>query len=1196
MTDFVHLHLHSEYSLLDGACRITEIPKAAKALGQSAVAITDHGVLYGAVAFCRACEKEGIHPIIGCEVYVAPESRFSRSHHPQGDYFHLVLLCENEIGYQNLIKLVSASYTEGFYYKPRVDLELLSAHTEGLIALSACLGGEIPQALLQGDNAKAKQIAQSYAEIFPDAFYLELQQHGLPEQKEVNEGLRRLASELSLPLVVTNDAHYLHRSDAQTQAVLMCIQTNRLLSEGRLEAFATDEFYLKSGEEMAALFPQDAEAIENTVKIAQRCRFTFPHSPKTEFPVFPLPGKETAESYLHTLTEQGYRRRIQQGQIPDTPAAKAIYEKRLAYELEVITSMGYAPYYLIVCDFVNYAKSQKIPVGPGRGSGAGSLVAYCIGITEVDSIACDLLFERFLNPERVSMPDFDIDFCYDRRPEVIRYVTEKYGADHVAQITTFGTLAPRAAVRDVGRALGMSYADVDRVAKKIPQGPGATLESALKDQELAEWAEREESVARLLRFAKDLEGMPRHASTHAAGVVITCRPVSDYVPVAVSGETVVTQYDMDTVAALGLLKFDFLGLRYLTILSNTEKLIRTRIPDFSLDRVDVSDPKTYRMISFGKTDGVFQLESAGMKRMLGEFCPTCLSDIMIAIALYRPGPMDSIPKLIQNRRHPEAITVPLPQMAPILQSTYGCIVYQEQVMEICRSVAGFTYGHADIVRKAMSKKKKDQMAKEADYFVEGAKANGIDPALAKQVFEEMAGFANYAFNKSHAASYAILSFRSAYLKCHFPCEYFSALINSVPGNNQKVSEYVADAAQYGILMYPPDLSQSEALCTPCQDGKGIRFGFSLIKNLGDRFAEQIVKERSVAPFASFEDFLSRMLSSDLNKKNLEYLIKSGACDCFGIERSRLYASFEDMLTLAGAGQQNRMDGQMDLFSMELEASGAAWHYDYPTLAEWNRKEKLLFEKESTGLSFSGHFLDDYTHHIADLGAMDLLTLFRLCEEENSPLSERSVVTLCGVVSKVQSKITKKGDRMLFLTVEDRFAEMEVLVFARQAEQFADYFTVNTALAIRGSLSVKEEETPKLLLSSVTRLLPNGSYQPRPRTQPDPKPSAPTVAKPKDAPKESSKERFTESDAVQLFLRLPAKDHPLTRRAVGLLDIFDGPAPVRCYFADTETYVRYSHGVTADRFLLNQLKQLLGEENVVLRPLKKQEKPADSTEN
>ncbi len=1176
MTDFVHLHLHSEYSLLDGACRITEIPKAVKALGQKAVAITDHGVLYGAVAFCRACEAEGIHPLIGCEVYVAPDSRFSRSHNPKGDYFHLVLLCENEIGYQNLIKLVSASYTEGFYYKPRVDFALLSQHTEGLIALSACLGGEIPQALLQGDDYRAKEVAKQYAEIFPNAFYLELQQHGITGQTEVNEGLRRLAKELSLPTVITNDAHYLKRSDAQTQAVLMCIQTNRLLSEGRLDAFATDEFYLKSAEEMAQLFPGEEEALANTVKIAERCSFSFPKHPKTEFPVFPLPKQETAESYLRKLTEAGLARRTQKGEIPKEESAQARYRERLEYELEVITSMGYAPYYLIVCDFVNYAKGKGIPVGPGRGSGAGSLVAYCIGITEVDSIACDLLFERFLNPERISMPDFDIDFCYDRRPEVIRYVTEKYGADHVAQITTFGTLAPRAAVRDVGRVLGMSYAEVDRVAKRIPSGPGVTLEAALKEKELAQMAEEDEGVARLLRFAKALEGMPRHASTHAAGVVITCRPVSDYVPVAVSGDTVVTQYDMDTVAALGLLKFDFLGLRYLTILSNTEKLVQKRMPEFSLDRVDTNDPKTYRMIASGKTDGVFQLESAGMKRMLCEFAPTCLSDIMIAIALYRPGPMESIPKLIQNRRNPQGITVPVPQMEPILKSTYGCVVYQEQVMEICRSVAGFTYGHADIVRKAMSKKKKDQMAKEADAFVVGAEERGIDPKVAKQIFEEMAGFANYAFNKSHAASYAVLSFRSAYLKCHFPCEYFSALINSVPGNNQKVSEYVADAAQYGIRMYPPDLSQSEALCTPCADGKGIRFGFSLIKNLGERFAHQIVAQRRVAPFASFEDFLSGMQSSDLNKKNLEYLIKSGACDCFGVERSRLYASFEEMLALVGAGQHNRMDGQMDLFTVELAESNAAWHYDYPVLPEWKRKEKLMFEKESTGLSFSGHLLDDYTQQIEALGAMDLLSLFRLCEEENSPFTEKSTVTVCAMVSKVQSKITKKGDRMLFLTVEDRYAEMEVLVFSRQAEQYADCFTVNTVLALRGTLSFGEEETPKLLLSNATRLLPNGTYQPQKKIMPK-------TAERTNAPSDAS---FPKGE-LQLFVRLPSQEDPLTRRVIGLLEIFEGTAPVRCYFTDTEKYVAFHHGVQADPFLIGQLQQLLGEANVVLRPLKKQ---------
>ncbi len=1157
MTDFVHLHLHTEYSLLDGACRIDELVHAAKEAGHRAVAITDHGVLYGAVAFARACEREGIAPIIGCEVYVAKGSRLSKQYGTDSDYYHLVLLCENEIGYRNLMELVSRAYTEGFYQKPRIDFELLKSHAQGLLALSACVGGEIPQKILQGDIAGAEQTARAYRDLFGDRFYLEMQDHGMAEEHIVNAELRTLSQKLNIPLVATNDVHYLRRQDAQTQAVLIAIQTNRTLAQGRLAAFATDEFYYKSTAEMERLFPTDPEAIANTAKIAARCKFAFPEHPKTEFPTFDLPTGQNPEDYLRSLARTGLQKRQKRGDVPTDDASQKQYAARIEYELDVICNMGYAPYYLIVWDFVSYAKRNGIPVGPGRGSGAGSLVAYCIGITEVDSIAYGLLFERFLNPERVSMPDFDIDFCYDRRGEVIRYVAQRYGEDHVAQITTFGTLAPRAAVRDVGRVLGMSYADVDRVAKRIAAYPGVTFEDAMQDAELQRMEREDEAVRELLTYAKALEGMPRHASTHAAGVVITCRPVSEYVPLAVSGDAIVTQYDMDTVAALGLLKFDFLGLRYLTILSDTEKMVRAQNPDFSLADVDPHDEKTYRMISRGKTDGVFQLESAGMKRLLCDFAPRSLPDIMLAIALYRPGPMESIPRLLEHRKNPSAVSVPTEAMRPILEETYGCMVYQEQVMQICRAVAGYSYGRADVVRRAMAKKKSAEMEREQDAFLAGAIARGTAPEVAEQIFSEMSGFAKYAFNKSHAAAYAVLSFRSAYLKCHYPKEYFCALLNSVLGNTQKTAEYLADAAQMGIAVLPPDVAQSEQGCAPVAGERAIRFGLSAIRNLGDRFADQIVAERAQGAYASFEDFLTRLSRSDRNRKNLEMLVKSGALDCFGHPRSVLYACYEDMLSLSGAGQSGQIDGQVDFFSEPSVGAdeGLSWHYDYPTLPEWSRKEKLLFERESLGLSFSGHLLDDYADHIATLSPTPLSAVLCSTEEETSELSDHDTILVCGTVTKLIPKTTKKGERMLFFTLEDRYAQLEVLVFPAQLAKNAPLLTQDNAICVKGNLSIREDEV-KLLLTEAKPLLPNGR-----------------------APAVGAQKEYT------LFLRVSGQDDARIAAVAPLLARSQGKTPVRFYYADARQYSQITASVSAQESLLTQLRTLLGDQNVVLQEKK-----------
>ncbi|MBR2352931.1 MAG: DNA polymerase III subunit alpha, partial [Clostridia bacterium] len=762
MAGFVHLHLHSEYSLLDGACRIREIPKRAAECGHTAVALTDHGVMYGAVAFWRACHEAGIKPIIGCEVYVAPKSRFDKSGGEK--YSHLVLLCENEIGYQNLIHMVSKSFTEGFYSKPRIDLELLRQHSEGLICLSGCLAGRIPTLLLMGDYQGAVTYARTLSEIFgKDRFYIELQNHGMSEQTEVLPELVRLARECNLPMVATNDCHYLRRENAQTQALLLCIQTNTVITDGRPIGFETDEFYFKNDDEMRMLFGAYEGAIENTQKIADRCHFEFSFG-EQKLPSFRVPTGETADSFLRKKTDEGMQRRMRNGSLVIPEGQESVYRNRIEYELGVISQMGYSDYFLIVQDYVNYARSKSIPVGPGRGSGAGSLVAFLNGITDIDPIRFDLLFERFLNPERVSMPDIDMDFCYNRRDEVIRYMFDHYGEDHVSQIITFATLAARAAVRDVGRAMGMPYAEVDAVAKAIPQELGITLEKALKLSSFKAIYESSEKIKRLVDTAVEIEGMPRQMSIHAAGIVVTDVPVSQYVPLAVSNGTIVTQYDMDTLADLGLLKFDFLALRYLTIIEDACKTIREKDPSFDIEKIPLDDARTYSLIAKGSTLGLFQLESAGMRQTLTELKPQGLEDIIAAIALYRPGPMDSIPKYIHMRHHPEDVQYAHPLLEPILKSTYGCTVYQEQVMSIFRVIAGYTYGHADVVRRAMSKKKGDVLQAERQSFIEGAMRNQVDREIAEQLFDDMASFANYAFNKSHAAAYAVISYRTAYLK------------------------------------------------------------------------------------------------------------------------------------------------------------------------------------------------------------------------------------------------------------------------------------------------------------------------------------------------------------------------------------------------------------------------------------------------
>lgn len=1088
MAEFVHLHLHSEYSLLDGACRIKDIPARAKECGHTAVALCDHGVMYGAVAFYNACKSEGIKPIIGCECYLARRTRFDKSHEEDTSSYHIVLLCKNEIGYKNLIYMVTKSFTEGFYSKPRIDMELLEAHSEGLIALSACLAGAVPRAILNGDIPAAKAHAAKMKEIFGDDYYLELQDHGIPEQKLVNRELAKISEELQIPMVATNDAHYLRRSDADNQAILLCIQTGSLITDGRPIGFETDEFYYKTTAEMEKLFGYLSDSpmgnpIENTAKVAEKCNFDFDFS-KIYLPAFSPENGQAPDDYLRDIAMEGFRKKVEQGEIVFTEKhPEKEYLERIEYELSVIIKMGYAQYFLIVQDFVGYARSKGIPVGPGRGSGAGSLVAFLIGITGIDPLRFELLFERFLNPERVSMPDFDIDFCYDRRDEVIEYVRRKYGSDRVAQIITFGTMAARAVVRDVGRAMGMSFSETDQVAKCIPKELDITLEQALTESKpLREMYETDSRVKRLIDVSKALEGMPRHSSTHAAGVVITDRPVYEYVPLAVNGEFPVTQFDMDTVAKLGLLKFDFLALRYLTIISDTEKQIREYEPDFSVEKLQLDDRKTYEMISSGNTGGVFQLESAGMRQMLTNLRPTDIEDIIAAISLYRPGPMDSIPKYIENRRDKSKIKYSTPQLAPILDVTYGCMVYQEQVMQVCRSVAGYTFGRADLVRRMMAKKKISEMEKERAVFVSGAAANSVSEDVANRIFDEMSGFASYAFNKSHAAAYAILSYRTAYLKCHYPCEYIASLMTSVMGNGVKTAEYVNECAKYKIRILPPDINESylDFHAFRKGDDRYIRFGLLALKNLGEGFIKRLIAEREKARFSSFEDFVERLVGKDFNKRQAEALIKCGAFDSFGVYRSQLLSSYEHIIDSRLEKSRQNISGQLDIFSMqsEMTGSGDLGGFKYPDIPEISFREKLRLERECAGICFSGHLLDDYSKHaeaIKRTPINEILSSFSEDSDSAVKLHDRDIVTVCGIITKRQVKITKNGSQMMFMHLEDNFGDMEVVIFASVLEKYTEILVEDNAVGIVGRLSVREEEDPKLLAMDIIALDDNSRF-------------------------------------------------------------------------------------------------------------------------
>ncbi len=1150
---FVHLHVHSEYSLLDGACRIGSMMDRVKELGQTAIAITDHGVMYGCIDFYKAAKAAGIKLIIGCEVYVARRQITDRVHGIDDNPYHLVLLCENRKGYENLCLLVSEAFMYGFYSKPRVSLEMLEKYSEGLIALSACLGGGVQQFLLHEDYAAAKAYALRLSQIFgQENFYLELQDHNIPEQRPVNQGLLRLARDTGLPLVVTNDAHYLRRSDAKMQDVLLCVQTGKTVDDENRMKFQTDEFYLKSEEELRSLFPNVPEAFDNTVKIAERCNMEFEFN-QYHLPSFPVPDGYTNEAYFRELCQKGFTERY-----PDAPDS---YRERLEYEISVISRMGYVNYYLIVWDFIRYAKEAGIPVGPGRGSGAASIVAYCMHITEVDPMKYALIFERFLNPERVSMPDFDTDFCQERRAEVIDYVMAKYGKDHVAQIATFGTMAARGAIRDVGRALNFSYAQTDVVAKLVPTMPlHITLKEALEvSPKLKEMYDGDPQIKELIDTAMSLEGMPRNTSTHAAGVVITADPVCSYVPLSCNDDTIVTQYTMTTIEELGLLKMDFLGLRNLTVIEDAERQIRQFQPDFDIDKVPDDDPETFAMLAEGKTQGVFQLESAGITGVCINMKPASIEDMTAIVALYRPGPMDSIPTFIANKHDQRKISYKTPMLEPILKVTYGCIVYQEQVIEIFRSLGGYTMGQADNIRRAISKKKMKVIEAERKVFVHGdpaqnipgAVANGVPEAVAQSIYDEIVAFANYAFNKAHAVCYAVVSYQTAYLKCHYPRQYMAALMTSVLDSAAKISGYIAECKGMGIATLPPDINHS--VDNFSVEGDSIRFGLGAVKNVGRGLIRSMVAKRNEGgPFRSLEDFVERMGEGELNKRAVENFIKCGAMDCFGHHRSELLAVYDTMMDSIANSRKRNLDGQMGMFAM-LEDTDSSAKIPIPKLNELSKADRMLMEKETTGIYLSGHPMDDYRQYLRNTHVVPMAVLM----DEESNYADDQIVSVAGIVQSVKMKTTRNNSMMSYVTVEDDTASIEMLAFSNVINQYGGYLHENAAVVITGRLSLRDDKEPQIVINRARPIADFANEQPRQTP-----PAKPAIAQ------------------GTLYLRLESQQGKSFGKVRAIVNMFPGDSQVVVYFADTKQ--RMGAKAALDSRLLDALKELLGDENVVLK--------------
>ena len=1157
---FVHLHLHTEFSLLDGACRIKKLVEHVKSLGQTAVAITDHGVMYGVIDFYRACKAEGIKPIIGCEVYVAPRgrTRFQKAHEFDAESRHLVLLCRNEEGYRNLSYMVSQAFLEGFYIKPRIDMDLLREHCKGLIACSACLAGELPRLLRAGEYEKAKAVALEMQELFgEDGYYMELQNHGIPAQKVVNEGILKIHEETGIPIIATNDAHYIRKEDAVVQDILMCIQMGRTLDDPDRMKFETQEFYVKSEEEMAALWPDHPDAIENTAKIAELCNVEFQFG-KYHLPHFPLPeGWTDADAYFDHLCMEGFDRRY-----PDRSPA---HLKQLRYEMDMIRKMGFVDYFLIVSDFIAYAKNNGIPVGPGRGSAAGSMVSYCLNITDLDPLKYSLYFERFLNPERVSMPDIDVDFCIRRRQEVIDYVNRKYGEDHVAQIVTFGTMAARGAIRDVGRVLNFPYAEVDAIAKQVPTTLHITLEDALKlSKQLRESYESDPRVKQLIDTAMAIEGMPRNTSTHAAGVVITSRPVCDYVPLATNDGLPVTQYIMTTLEELGLLKMDFLGLRNLTILDDAARMVQTKEPDFTIASIPENDPSVMNMLSEGKTSGVFQMESAGMTGVCVGLKPHNIEDITAIIALYRPGPMESIPRFIACKHNPEKITYKHPSLVPILSNTYGCIVYQEQVIQIFQQLAGYSLGQADMVRRAMSKKKLKDIQREREAFlhgdpernITGCQANGISQTIAESIYDEITDFANYAFNKAHAVCYAMVAYQTAWFKYYHPKEYMAALLTSVLDSSEKVAEYIGECRAMGIHLLPPDINESDADFTVV--GEGIRFGLVALKGVGRSFINNLLSERQKSgDFTDFLDFCDRMFDQDLNRRVLESLIKSGAFDRMGYRRSQLMQVFGQVLDGVAASRKRNLEGQLDLFgfgAQESEGAAPLPSMVLPNLPEYSPQELMNMEKETTGLYLTGHPMDQYREAARAMGAVTVGSIITDFANEEGPKTYRDgqKITVAGVISTYKTRTTRNNTLMAYVNLEDDTGGMELLCFSRVLDESGSYIRENNAILVQGKISVRDEKAPQIMVDSI-----------RPLTDP--------VAAAKTEPAGAEQ---------KLWVRLPSREDPRLDRIKLVLSFFPGENQIILYFEDCKR--RVGSRCLIHPALVAELKERLGPENVVVK--------------
>ena len=1209
MTGFTHLHLHTEYSLLDGAIRLRDLPDRLLELGMSACAITDHGAMYGTIEFYNALRAKGIKPIIGCEVYVAPRGRTDKDFGQDKEPAHLILLAENEIGYRNLMKLVSIGFIEGFYYRPRIDRDILKTHHEGLIGLSACLGGEIPRTILQQGYEQATEVALQLDAIFGRGnFFLELQDHGIPDQNLVNSALIRISRDTGIPLVATNDCHYLRQEDAMAHEILLCMQTGKRMSDDDRMRMETDALYVKSPAEMAETFASVPEAIRNAQRIAERCNVTLDFD-QVHLPVFQVPDGFTNTAYLQKLCYEGLDRRFE----IDRPLPRLEYERRLDYELSVISSMGYVDYYLVVWDFIRFARSRGIMVGPGRGSGAGSLAAWCLGITNIDPLQYSLIFERFLNAERVSLPDFDIDFCYERRSEVIDYVTEKYGHDHVAQVITFGTLAARAVIRDVARALDVPYAETDRIAKMVPTTLGITIRKALESNPELRRDYQQNSVTReVLDNAMRFEGMPRHASTHAAGVIIASQPLTDLVPLAKNEDAIVVQFDKNNVELIGLLKFDFLGLRTLTVLRDTAEMVSDNHGvQIEYDRLPMDDQQVFAMISEGNTEGVFQLESPGMTSFMKELQPESLEDIIAGISLYRPGPMEQIPRYIAARHDPGKIRYDHPFLEPILNVTYGCIVYQEQVMQIVRDLAGFSMGQSDNVRRAMSKKKPDELAQYKSLFlhggrdekgnpVPGAVARGVGLDIAEKIFEDVMAFAGYAFNKSHAASYAVVSYFTAWLKNYYPVEFMAAILNSYLGSLSQAARYVRVCQKMGIRVLPPDINLSDARFTT-ESGQ-IRFALAAVKNVGAAAIGKLIRERQEnGPFKSYGDFLRRLNETEINRKMIESLIRSSALDFFGIPRSQLIAVLDVFTAQLNHARRLNMEGQLSLFELAPVPDNIDAEPDYPAIPEFDRAELLAMEKEMLGLYVTGHPLNEYAEAISRLTTLDSSAFEDMGSEQlveneamvQSPIADGDRVIMAGMLADRKNKTTRSNELMSFLTIEDLFGQYEVLVFPKVLTASAEILATAKVLLISGRLSIREDDIPKLVADQIAELavdamcLPEGFFSresPSNRRSRSPSVSetnrAPTAA---DVP--STKPSRAEPDPPgrhRLAIRYQGlPDDQGYQQLLAILAYFRGTTPVCVYLPSIDQTVQLPHNywVELSDAVLSILVDRYGQDNL-----------------